>query len=233
MTPPETQNSIQTTSKHPYIIVGGPQASGKSTLIRHLRSTFRNTQFLQETRQIVVRRYDLLGAIFMSEVDELEIIYSDLLRLTTVIRSQHPDIHVDETSVFTLGHARAHGIDLLEGYFSHYCKLLSRLTAGVIFLDARPAISWERRKARYEDRLLGSPDHLRTALLAKYREYLFKLHPELCSVYEMIAFPKRRVNSETDQSKFLADGVTAFADLLSEVGVTPEPRVDTEEADST
>ena len=137
-----------------YFVLAGPQAAGKSTVGQELCSADSRIIPLEESRQLVIHNSGKKGAIFMTDLDELEVIHHDMTRMFTILGQDRKDrIYLDETSVFTLGHARAHGIDLVEGYFRQYCDLLTKLNAGIIFVDVPPDVSWERRRYRYAQRL--------------------------------------------------------------------------------
>src|SRR5258706_356341 len=84
-----------------HLIVAGPQAAGKSTFMRVLCTTFNHIISLEESRQIVVHKYQRKGAIFMTQLDEVEVVRNDLARMWALIsRIQHKgDFYVDETAV--------------------------------------------------------------------------------------------------------------------------------------
>ncbi len=68
---------------------------------------------------MVIHNSKKKGAIFMTDLDELEVIHHDVTRMFTILGQDRLDhCYLDETDVFTLRHARAHGIDLVEGLFS-------------------------------------------------------------------------------------------------------------------
>ena len=129
-----------------YLILAGPQAAGKSTAQMALCSEEPSIISLEESRQIIVHRHQRKGAIFMTKDDELEVIHHDMHRMFRILDETVRDqVYVDETNVFTLGHALAHGIDLLDGYFRQYVDMLSRLGTALLFLDVSPEVSWEKR----------------------------------------------------------------------------------------
>jgi len=189
------------------VLVAGPQAAGKSTVIANLREGHQKAlQFfpqaklpslvtLQETRQIIVHKYMLSGAIFMTRGHEAEIVLTDLHRMDTIL--EHDDdntIYVDECNVFTIAHAMAHGISDVEQYWEEYLRRLARLDAEVIFLNVPPAISWQRRQKHYEQRLLRFPKRDRPAILARYEEYLKKLYPQLLDLYHRLPLSKQMID---------------------------------------
>lgn len=178
-----------------YFILAGPQAAGKSTLGQCICSTDSSIISLQESRQVVIHNSKKKGAIFMTDLDELEVIHHDMMRMFTILGQDRLDrSYLDETNVFTLGHARAHGIDLVEGYFRQYCDLLRRLKTGFIFIDVPPAVSWERRRYRYAQRLWNFSDEEREEIMTRYKTYLDRLYPELLTIYDRLEFPKIKID---------------------------------------
>lgn len=78
----------------------------------------------------------LLGAIFMSEERELEVVQCDFGRMDLILKRTHKRlIYIDECNIFTIAHAAAHGIRQVEKYWDEYVDRLQKLRAKVIFLD--------------------------------------------------------------------------------------------------
>jgi predicted kinase len=197
-----------------FFILAGPQAAGKSTFAKSICANEPRVVSLEESRQIIVHNYQRKGAIFMTELDEIEVIHHDMTRMFTILgqnRRQH--LYLDETNVFTLAHARAHGIDLLEGYFRQYCDLLTRLNTGVVFIDVPPEISWERRRHRYAQRLWELQDEERHEIMMKYKQYLNRLHPELVVMYDRLELPKEKIDGAAGVADTSLAVVEAFRRL--------------------
>ena len=207
-----------------FLVLAGPQAAGKSTAQKTICADEPSTIPLQESRQIVVHRNHRKGAIFMTRDDELEVIHNDMHRMFRIIGEGDPGrVYLDETNIFTLGHALAHGIDLLDGYFRQYVDLLARLRAAVLFIDVPSDVSWERRRARYVHRLCDHPADERDRLLDWYRSYLDRLYPKLVEIFERLDLPKIRVNG----CGSFADTTAAIAKAYRQLCL---PEVNEEEA---
>ncbi|HLC48860.1 MAG TPA: hypothetical protein VJI96_00540 [Candidatus Andersenbacteria bacterium] len=207
------------------VIIAGPQAAGKSTTITALQSQNVSSLLgcgkspvifpLQESRQITAHRHMLLGAIFMTLEQELEVVNCDLERMDFILeRTQNQFLYVDECNIFTTAHAKAHGILELEQYWNQYITRLHRLDAVVIFLDVVPDISWERRRHKYEQRLIYFPENERETILERYRLYLTKLHPLLHEVYDRLPFPKAIIDGNSSEDYVLATACKQIANLL-------------------
>jgi thymidylate kinase len=208
------------------IIIAGPQAAGKSTAVTQLSSQacsiaplFLGKRApllfpLQESRQIIVHKHMLLGAIFMTLEHELEVVNCDLERMDLILqRDQHHFVYVDEGNIFTLAHAAAHGITEAGRYWDSYVARLTRLNTAVIFLDVPPDVSWDRRQRRYEQRLAYFPESQREAIRQQYREYLGKLSPLLLDLYRRLPFPKVTIDGCSSKENVIAEVFQSVADF--------------------
>lgn len=198
------------------VIVAGPQAAGKSTVIAKLSSQPQNVAPffgdqrasiifpLQESRQIITHKHILLGAIFMTLEHEIEVVNCDLERMDLILqRNQNQFMYVDECNIFTIAHALAHGVTQVEKYWDEYVVRLARLNAVVVFLNVLPSISWDRRSRRYEQRLIYFPEDQREIILERYHSYLTKLHPLLLDVYSRLPFPKVIIDSSCSEDNVI------------------------------
>lgn len=186
-----------------YIIIAGPQAAGKSTTIRrisnenplitpYLTRTGKVT-LLKEGREIIGKKHNSLGAIFMSKEQEREVIEADLKRISNLERDSK-EIYIDESSVFTLAHAALHGIPTTD-YFKEYLALLHSLNARVIFLDAPPSTSWQRRKNSYASRVSPLPDYEQSEVMQEYQRYMNGVYPELLKLFNNLNLPKFKIDA--------------------------------------
>lgn len=202
-------------SSHPhYIVTAGPQAAGKSTLVRDLCARDPGLTPLEEARQIVVHKYQRKGAIFMTVEDELEVIHIDTMRMASIVDGDRAGARfVDETNVFTLAHARAHGVDWTPSHFNVYRDALARLNAVVLFLDVPPEVSWERRHHRYLQRLWDASDAERDETMARYKAYLFRLYRELSVIYDELDCPKARIDASAHPEATLESAVLALTGM--------------------
>lgn len=195
-----------------YVIIAGPQAAGKSTVITQLSEQYRNiVPFLsraskkiptllplQESRQIVIHKNVLFGAIFMSPEDEEEVVQCDLKRMDLIWTRQDSQslIYLDECNIFTIAHATAHGVTKIDIFRKEYIQRLEKLNAKVVFLDIPPEVSWIRRKRRYEERLVYFPEDQHEAIMIRYKDYIERLYPGLLSLYDELQFPKRKISTD-------------------------------------
>jgi adenylate kinase family enzyme len=201
-----------------YFILAGPQAAGKSTLAKRLCGQDSGMISLEESRQIIVHKYQRKGAIFMTNLDEIEVVHHDMTRMFTILgQDQNDHLYLDETNVFTLGHARAHGIDLLEGYFKQYCDLLARLQTGIVFVDVPPDISWERRRHRYTQRLWDLNDEEKQDIMARYEAYLERLYPELLAIFNRLDFPKVKIDGMSHPEQTFREASQALRHLRGQI----------------
>lgn len=208
------------------IIIAGPQAAGKSTVIEQVRSQSANMSPLfskrktplffplQESRQIIVHRHMLLGAIFMNPAHETEVVSCDLDRMDQIfLHDQKHTVYLDECNIFTLAHAAAHGVSGIWQYWDEYLVRLKKLDAAVIFLDVPPDVSWDRRRQRYEERLVYFPRDQHQSILERYSDYLQTLHPLLLDVYDRLPFPKEMINGCSSGENVLKEVCRKITDL--------------------
>ena len=198
------------------IIIAGPQAAGKSTIISQICSQYQAVSPfissskkrkpilfpLQESRQIIAHKEILLGAIFMTAEQEEEVVNCDLGRMDLILRrSRERVIYLDECNIFTIAHAMAHGVKDINKHWSEYIVHLEKLNAKIIFLNIDPEISWERRCRKYEQRLVYFPVNRHKAIMRRSREYLKRLHPLLLSVYHRLPFSKEMLDGKMPQQE--------------------------------
>src|SRR3989344_6288546 len=193
------------------VIIAGPQAAGKSTVIANLNRRFIKQRLvsarspvlfvLQESRQIIAHKNISLGAIFMTPAEECEAVECDLNRMNLILRRDHRHVvFIDECNIFTIAHALAHGIKDLEQYREAYYTRLKALHAAVVFLDVPPALSWERRRKQYDKRLVYFPRKDHADITMRYRRYLELIHPLLHEMYESLPFPKAMIDATGGKS---------------------------------
>ncbi len=196
--------------KTQYVIIAGPQAAGKSTLLQSLSREHPKTRALEETRHIIKKKYNLLGAISMTRELEFEVIDEDLKRmceLESVMREEQIDLCLDECNVLTLAHAMTHGISTQKP-LKEYSLLLKQLGASVIFLDVAPEISWQRRHEKYAQRLRETSeesDYEKEKMMGEYQTYMNRVYPLLISTFRKLNVPKVRFDASLPQREVLAD----------------------------
>lgn len=213
------------------VILAGPQAAGKSTVVAKLSSQPYNVSALfsgaktpllfplQESRQIIVHKYMLLGAIFMTLEHELEVVSCDLGRMDMILqRAQNHLIHLDECNIFTIAHAAAHGLTQVERYWDEYITRLRKLNAAVIFLDVPPDISWDRRRRQYQHRLLYFPEDQHEVILRQYQDYMIKLYPLLLDTYERLPIPKVIIDGRSSAENVISMVCQQMAHLIPGFG---------------
>ena len=200
------------------IIIAGPQAAGKSTVISNLVEQYRSVAPLfgkakrplifplQESRQIIVHTHMLLGAIFMNTKHEREVVQCDFRRMRTISgREDGRLVYLDECNIFTIAHAKAHGISDIESFWNQYITHLQKLNAKVIFLDIPSGVSWERRRRKYEERLIYFPKRDHARLMQAYENYLTRVQPLLHEVFDQLPLPKKMIDASQSSKDVLLE----------------------------
>ncbi len=199
-----------------YVIIAGPQAAGKSSIINKIASYDPKVITLEESRKIIVHKYQRKGAIFMTKNDEIEAIHNDMTRMFAIIgQNIKNQSYVDETNVFTISHAKAHNIDLLDGYYKQYIDMLKSLQCSIIFIDVPPEISWDRRKHRYFQRLWDYNEKDKKNTLSEYKQYLQRLYVELNKLYLHIELPKITIDGKDSIDKVARRVIKIYKEIIS------------------
>jgi thymidylate kinase len=223
--------------KSQYILIAGPQASGKSSVIRYISNKFQclatmdrnkykyisnnignkmpaNLVILQEMRQIVSQEHFVPGGRFVDCIIESEIIERDIIRLKRILEEADNRIYVDETCLFTLAHAIFHNINI-EVILPEYLNILRQFNTLLIFLDINKDTSWARRKHRYEQRVCDFPYKEKVKALEEYRAYLDRVYNNLYKMYDDYEFPKVKISTERP----IEDALEDVANIIKEEAV--------------
>ncbi len=204
------------------IVIAGPQAAGKSTVLANIKKQFDRIGSnrspilftLQESRQIIAHRDISFGAIFMTPKQECDAVSCDLARMDRIIeRGRDRVIFLDECNIFTMAHAEAHGIRDMAMYWNDYIMRLQKLRAKIVFIDVPPELSWERRCTSYSKRLVYFPKKDHDLIMNTFRQYLHRLHPMLIRLYAELPFQKRLVDGLGSQKSVEARVMKALAEL--------------------
>jgi len=214
-----------------FVVIAGPQAAGKTTVISVLGEQYENLSPLiaalgqrdlpflfplQENRQIMIHKNVILGAIFMTKEQEIEVVRWDINRMDLILGQEYDNlVYLDECNIFTIAHAKAHGFDCVKMYWQNYMDRLESLHAGVIFLDIPLQLSWERRKHRYQQRLVCFAEKERARIMGEYYEYLKKLRPLLLEIYERLNIPKIIIDASLPKTTVMQKVSKALAELVS------------------
>ena len=211
-----------------FIIIAGPQAAGKSTVIQRLTEQYQNIRPLfprnkspllfplQESRQIVVHTHALLGGIFMTAEHEEEAVRCDLSRMDAVLsRKGDRAVYLDECNIFTIAHAAAHGIHDTKSHYDEYMMRLKLARAKVVFINVPPGESWLRRLPKYEQRLIYFPRRQHGAIMRRYRAYLERLHPLLVGLYHRVELSKEEIDGCLPEDTVMREVCEALTRLSS------------------
>ena len=122
-------------------------------------------------------------------------------------------VYLDECNVFTIAHAQAHGITKIQSQWEDYMKRLRKLDAKVIFLNIPPHISWERRRLKYEERLVYFPKKDHRRILLAFERYLHEVHPRLEEIYDRLPIPKRMIDAQQSDTSVIYQINQALTEL--------------------
>jgi len=210
-----------------YVIIGGPQASGKSLAQRHIGTTYRNIVVLQEAAQVLLERErekgNVLGGALVDREFEWRVLQFDLERMGNILHKPSNDIYVDESNIFTAAHARVKNADLAETLFLKYTQALDSLSTGIVFIHVTPEVSWRRRGLAYVKRYQGSVDF--EDRMKRSKEYIFQLYRHMTALYQALPYPKQQVEGAVPFQEFERNVETAFEKVCQGIGTRFERRL--------
>lgn len=179
-----------------YILVAGPQASGKTAALRLISENFPNVKIHNESGAEVIKERGLLGGAFVSEEAEREIMEREVHKLHAI--SLSPGVHVDETGIFSIAHARSLGYkSLAKEFLPKFKEALKKLDFRLLFLNTDPEISFARREKYYRKRGLSEDQ------LIACRVKIEKTYDEFLRLYESLACEKVKAENDfTDLFEF-------------------------------
>jgi len=188
------------------IIIAGPQSSGKTTVLKHLRRLHKNWEFIDEINPTSITGIKNFGAINTTEELEKKIIETDINKIKSINRNFNTA--VIETGIFHCVYASHFFSEKIAlQYFNMYLKAHEGLKPYVIFIDTKPQVSWERRKGRYLKRIREKrirEKKKKELLLKKYRKTIDDLYPHWLRIFKKIPFEKiKMMNNHENKSEFL------------------------------
>lgn len=183
--------------KPTFFIIAGPQSSGKTTILQHLKKKHPQFLFIDETNQYTILNKNHLGSAYVTREIEEQIAKTDIKKIKKIDRSLK--YIITETSIM---HCVYHEIFMSKEdaklYFNKYIKAYKRLHPVLLFIDTKPQVSWKRRRRKYIERirkvgLLNSSK--KKEMLAKYRRNIEKLYPLWIKYFKKIPFEKYMIKN--------------------------------------
>lgn len=213
---------VGTLSKIPFIIIGGPQASGKTTAQEHIKETYRDIIILKEAAQILIeeerKRGLAIGGALVSSDFERKILDFNLKRMNEILSKGNPGkIYLEETYIFNLAHMAVKIPEMVGEYYPKYVESLKPFNVGIIFINVPPEVSFERRKPEYMRRYEGRENF--DELMRKSKDYIYKIYPSFIAVYKRLPFPKRWVDATVSMQNYKKIVETTFESLCDELKI--------------
>lgn len=204
-----------------YIVIAGPQSSGKSTAIEAIREKFPEAKVYKEINPFTVSKKGERhkGGAFVTPRLQKRIQEANLARLKTISRKRK-GIYLEETGVLGLAHAKMRlGEKAVNDYLGKYKKVLGKLNAAILFIDTRPEVSWKRRKDYYAEKAKEiKSGEKRKEVLQRYKDYLYKIYPEFHRILGRLNVPvKIYKNGDSPVEKFKKEILREFSSLLQEL----------------
>jgi len=198
--------------KTKFIIIAGPQSSGKTTAFDHIKKRYPDAIFLEEINPYTFNKTHLGGA-FVGKALEMKIVEEDLKRLESLTsacekKKSNLAFIVQETGIFHLVYCE--GLfekRYLRRYYQKYLKIYNHFDVFVLFIDTKPSCSWSRRKYIYIERIkkLGIRKKKEKVVMPeRYRRKIETLYPLWLRWYKKVPYKKTIIkNSKKDLPAFL------------------------------
>ncbi len=197
-----------------YVAIAGPQSSGKSFAIAFLKKKFPRYRFYPEINPFTVSGGAHRGGAFATVSEEEHISAEVLARLRRIGTMR--GVHVEETGPFHLVYAKHVGHRALFTKAPGRAKrILGKMSAGILFIDTPPGVSWKRRRPYYRTRVADLNPGEQKAAMSRYRKRIYAIYDDWLVVLRILPFPNVIVkNSKISRKKFLADTSRSFSVLV-------------------
>lgn len=199
-----------------FIVISGPQSSGKTTIFSHLSKKYGNKKirFIPEISPYTESGTDHPRLLSPYEIQE-NLTKKTLTLLENIDKNSD---YVMETGPMQIVYIEKYtGIEKAENYFKKYLKIITPLKPVIVFVETKPEISFRRRKNKYVERikrhgLLSKKEEL----LEQYEKKIYDLYPLWHKWLDKYPFEKIVVkNNYKTKKKFISEMEGIFRSLLS------------------
>ncbi len=200
-----------------YIIIAGPQSSGKSSLLKYLKTKYPKHIFIEEKNPASVTGKKDFGAINSGSELEKKIIEEDIKHIQEIDRKNK--IIIIESDIFHCVYADYfNGKKNANKYYRRYLKAHQGFNPVIIFINTLPEISWKRRRYKYVNRIrnkkIKSKKEIKK-LLDRYQEIILQLYPIWIKYYKKVPFKKLMIeNSYKSKNEFINEVDKIILSLL-------------------
>jgi len=182
------------------ILITGPQSSGKTTLFNYLKNQYSKARFQPE-----INPYTILtkhsGSAFVTEDLQTEISRLTIKQFKAFLNLPQSPLIFWETGFMNLAYMKR---DLKPKNYSafknRYLKLAHSTNIKTIFIDTKPQVSWQRRKAIYLNRVkqylkdnqiqdLEKQRKITETRMAKYKQNLWLMYPLFKKAVKILDLP--------------------------------------------
>ncbi len=200
------------------VIVSGPQSSGKTTLMNHIKANHKDWFFVDEINPAFITGNKDHGAFHTGPELEKKIIEKSLNIINNL--DMKKNVTFLETGIFAIVFAR-YLMDekTADEFYRQFLKAFEGLELYVIFINTVPQVSWERRKEKYLKRIKNNGEVDKDLIdkhLNRYKKIITELYPLMLKFYDELPFPKTMIeNSNKEKSTFLKEAEKIIFSLLS------------------
>jgi deoxyadenosine/deoxycytidine kinase len=192
-----------------FITIAGPQSSGKSTAVDHLKKKYPNWYFLETIDPYTIGGMEHSGAAYTDRDLQINMMKIELIKINAMKNKNNP-MFVAELGIFRLVYAHYfYHKKLADEYFEPYLQAYDAFDSHLIFIDAKPEISFQRRKKSYVERIKNRGVKDKKSFdksLKKYQDTVYHLYPHWLRFYEKLRYPKTLIkNSYISEQEYLTE----------------------------
>lgn len=192
-----------------FITIAGPQSSGKTVAINHLKKKHPKWYFMEVIDPYTIGGMDHAGAAYTDRDLQKSLLKIELIKINSMHKKTNP-VLIAEMGIMRLVYA-SHFYDkkLANEYFEQYVDAYESFNSHIIFIDTKPEQSFSRRRNKYIERIKnrGIKDKKKfDKALKKYEDTIFRLYPHWLKLFNKIPFPKTIIkNSHISEAEFLSE----------------------------
>ncbi len=208
------------------VFISGSQSAGKTTLFNYLKNFYPQAKFQPEINPYTVVGKHSGGAFVTTDLQK------EISRLTAeqfkiLSKPAKEGLVFWETGFMNLAYVLRNGKDENYLYFKkEYLKLARLAEVKIVFIDTRPEVSWQRRRANYLKRVQEylEDNHIKEEKreevtqqrMAKYKKNLWLMYPLFKETLKVLNLPTYVIeNNGNSLEEFLDRGRQLIDKIVS------------------
>lgn len=197
-----------------FIIITGPQSSGKTSSFKHLKKLHKRAKFIEE-----VTPYDFKGSDHPKYISTYGIQEALAKKTIALLKKIDPkDNYFMETGPMQIVYLEKYsGLKQANFYYEKFLRIMEHWNPILVFIDTKPEISFKRRRNTYLERIKKHKlQDSRKTVMNTYREKIFRLYPLWHKWLKKFPFKKVIIkNSYKSEAEFKANLDKVILSLIS------------------